>query len=389
MQPLIPPRAYSDLAVFQEEQRRIFATTWQFAGFTHELERSQDYVTTTVGGRSVVIQNFGGELRAFANVCSHRFARLRLDQNGNGPLRCPYHGWIYNEQGIPYSIPSRPRFADMTRDVLEGLRLRTYDVDTCGPLVFVRGGHAPGGPSLRAYLGVAADVLESFGHAMGAYVEPVAVTFEANWKVVVENALEAYHVGFVHQNSFQKLGAKGMTFRFDGPHSSWTAPVNDETASQTRKLLALYRAPAYGAGYFHQYVFPNLAAVTLAGTSFGIQRFEPVSPAETRLTNHIFQPRSADGGRVNAAMLEVMNRSSADFARQVFEEDRVVCRAAQLGLAETDKPGILSYEEERVWRFQEAYVAAMAAPSRDERAAEPASPRVECSGEECAQALAA
>jgi hypothetical protein len=63
--------------------------------------------------------------------------------------------------------------------------------------------------------------------------------------------------------------------------------------------------------------------------------------------------------KLNAGMAEMMSRSTADFARQVFEEDKVVCEAVQLGLPETSQPGMLSDEEERVSRFQRAYMSAM------------------------------
>jgi phenylpropionate dioxygenase-like ring-hydroxylating dioxygenase large terminal subunit len=360
MQPLIQPRDYFDPDVFRAEQAAIFERAWLFAGFAADLASPNDYVTTRVGGRSVVVQNFDGELRAYANVCSHRFARLKAEGQGNGLLRCPYHGWIYNRDGVPYSIPSRPRFDALTPEVIDSLRLRAYDVDTCGALVFVRARRA-GGPSLREYLGGAGDTIEDMSRGMGAKIDRNEVVFGSNWKVAVENTLESYHVGFVHENTFKKLGAKGMDFRFDGPHSAWKAPVDPGTEAQMRKLLALYKAPWSTDGYHHQLVFPNLTVVTLFGTSFGIQLFEPVSPTETRLTSHIFAPKAGAEVRMNAAVAEMMNQSTAEFARTVFEEDKVVCAAVQLGLPETDKLGILSDEEERVLRFHEAYVGAMTA----------------------------
>jgi phenylpropionate dioxygenase-like ring-hydroxylating dioxygenase large terminal subunit len=358
MQPLIRPRDYYDPDTFRAEQDAIFGRAWLFAGFAADLAAPNDYVTAAVGGRSVVVQNFDGELRAYANVCSHRFARLKEGQ-GNGPLRCPYHGWIYNREGLPYSIPSRPRFDGLTPAVLDSLRLRAYDVETCGALVFVRARRG-GGPPLREFLGAAGDAIGAMSQGMGARIDRNEVVFRANWKVAVENTLESYHVGFVHEQTFKKLGARGMDFRFDGPHSAWKAPVDASTEAQMRKLLALYRAPWSTDGYFHQLVFPNLTVVTLFGTSFGVQLFEPVSPTETRLTSHIFAPRAGAEVRMTPAVAEMMNQSTAEFARTVFEEDKVVCAAVQRGLPETDKPGILSDEEERVLRFHEAYARAMA-----------------------------
>src|SRR5687768_6801823 len=98
----------------------------------------KDWFTTHVSARSIVVQNFEGELRAFANVCSHRFSAIRREPSGNGILQCPYHGWIYNKDGIPYSIPRKPRFDDMTDERRCELALDRYDLELCGTLVFIR-----------------------------------------------------------------------------------------------------------------------------------------------------------------------------------------------------------------------------------------------------------
>ncbi|MBD0320983.1 MAG: aromatic ring-hydroxylating dioxygenase subunit alpha [Gemmatimonadetes bacterium] len=355
MRSLIPPRYYYDPQWFAEEQERLFGSTWQLAGFAPDLAGDNDFVTTMVAGKSVVVQNFGGELRAFANVCSHRFARIHSECKGNGMLRCPYHGWIYNKEGIPYSIPSRPRFEGLTREVVEGLRLRPYAVEQCGALVFVRGGEE--GPTLREYLADAWEPVEEMGAVIGDRIGTNEITFQANWKVAVENALESYHVGFVHQNTFKKLGTTGMDFRFAAQHSAWLAPADAATEAQMRKLASLYRSTYRMDGYFHQLVFPNLTAITLYGTSFGFHHFQPVGPTETRITSHLFLPRLGEGVKINASMAEMMNRSTAEFAASVFMEDKGVCEAVQNGLPESTLQGILSEEEERVWRFQEAYMA--------------------------------
>lgn len=357
MQSLIPPPFYFDPALYAEEQRAVFGTAWVFAGFTHDLRNPNDFVVAEVGGRSVAVQNFDGEVRAFANVCSHRFARIHLQESGNGALRCPYHGWIYNKEGVPYSIPARPRFDGLTREVVQGLGLKRYALDVCGSLVFVR--ESEEGPTLREFLGDAFDTVEAMTSALGERIDKNVVHFRSNWKVAVENTLEAYHVGFVHEQTFKKLGAKGIDFRWAGAHSGWMAPTDESTSQQMRKLASLYKTPYPVEGYYHQLVYPNVTVATLYGTSFGIQHFHPAGPGETVLTSHVFLPRLGEGVKLNAGMAEMMSRSTADFARQVFEEDKVVCEAVQLGLPETSQPGMLSDEEERVSRFQRAYMTAM------------------------------
>ena len=353
MRALIPARSYHDAEVYALEQEALFGAVWQFAGFAHDLAEPDAFVTAFVAGRSVVVQNFAGELRAFANVCSHRFARIHDCDKGRGPLRCPYHGWIYNKDGVPYSIPSRPRFDDLTPEVVASLALRRYEVERCGAFVFVR--RDAGGPPLREWLGAGYATLEAVSDALGPKIDDNEMVIEADWKVAVENTLESYHVGFVHSESFKKVGAKGMEFEFDGPHSSWLSPVDATIQAQMGKLLPRFEPrPLPVDGYFHQLVFPNLTVATTYGTSFAVQRFEPLGPGRTRFRSVVFQGRVADPSR-GASILAVLNESVAQFNRTVFGEDKVICEQVQRGVAEAEQPGILSDEEARVGHFQATY----------------------------------
>jgi hypothetical protein len=82
------PKSYFDPLVFQREQREVFQRAWCFVAFSWELAKPNDFVTRTLGGVSVVVQNFGGEgaaQRLRAPVLPHphravwqRAAHLRL-----------------------------------------------------------------------------------------------------------------------------------------------------------------------------------------------------------------------------------------------------------------------------------------------------------------------
>lgn len=360
MRPLIPLPWYYDPAVFAREQRTLFARVWQFAGFTADLANADDYVTAEVGGRSVVVQNFDGALRAFRNVCSHRFARIRSEACGNGKLRCPYHGWIYNAEGIPYSIPARPRFDDLRdRAEVAKLALTPYELAVCGGLVFLRES-GTAGPSLREFLAGSWDIVEAMSLALGERVYRNEILFRSNWKVAVENGLEAYHVGFVHETTFNMLGTSGMNFRFTGAHSSWHTGLEPGLETRMRKLARLGKMPAPVDGYLHQLVFPNLTISSVGGTAFGFQLLTPLSPTETRLTGIVYVSRMEGAPQnVRAMITEQLGPSSATFTLDVAHEDRAICEAVQLGLPEADRPGVLSEEEERVAKFHEVYMACM------------------------------
>jgi len=362
MNTLIHPLSYHDPAVFALEQKKIFGRIWCCVGFRHDVARHNDFISRDVGGQSVVVHNFNGTLRAFHNVCSHRFNRIHPGRGGNRPLQCAYHGWTYDEAGLPNAIPKRPRFDDLTPEKICSLRLQSWRVELCGSLVFVC--HDPDGPTLRDFLGASFDPVEQMTGACGPQIDENVMLIHANWKVLVENTLESYHVGFIHPTTFSRLNAGEGTFAWQPPHSSWAAPLGPRFVARMAKVMSLFESrPLKLDGYFHQLVFPNVTIATTQGTSFSVQFFEPVGPGQTRFTSVVFQTRLGEVSPGIQTAVEAMNASVRDFNRAVFNEDKTICEQVQLGAAETGQTGILSDEEKRVGDFQTHYIRLMEAIS--------------------------
>ena len=83
----IPADFYSRGDVFQRELDAVFQPSWLCVGLAHNLREHNDFITYHIGQRQIVVQNFHGELKAFKNVCSHRFSRIQCEQRGNRPLQ--------------------------------------------------------------------------------------------------------------------------------------------------------------------------------------------------------------------------------------------------------------------------------------------------------------
>lgn len=358
MKGLIPCASYHDPAALKAEYERLFERTWNFAGFTFDLANNNDYLIAEVAGKPIVVQNFEGKLGAFLNVCSHRFCEIRGEQKGNGPLRCPYHGWTYNAEGVPVGIPSRPRFDGLSEEVIQSLALCKYRVEACGSLIFVS--PDPGAVSLRQFLGDAWDRIEAMSSSFGELIDRNELEMECNWKIAVENTLESYHVGFIHPKTFKMLGATGMDFRFEGAHSVWNASVNDAVERQMIRLEEYFGSrPFKVKGYLHQLVFPSLTIATTYGNSFAVQQIVPKGATCTNFTSHVFATKLKGAGEVKENLRAMINDSVVQFNRAVFLEDQVICEAVQRGIKNGVGSGQLSDEELRVAEFQKNYSAMM------------------------------
>lgn len=380
MKPLIQPQDYTDARAFKAEMDRVFLRRWIFACSTDGLEKDGDYRCIDVGSISVVIQNFEGQIRAFNNVCSHRFARIQTEQCGNRELKCPYHGWIYNEAGLPYAIPRKPLISEITPATLCEYRLSRWHIRTVGPLIFIRKEHGDESlepTDLEQQFGDFFETLSQLAAACGELVENTAHVVKANWKLVVENTLEGYHVDCVHPNTIRKLGIPGLStntttasasetssrFVFSAQNSAVFSPLSAEVSEKmdrTYKFLAA--RPQKLAGYRHFYFFPNFVFASTRGESFSIQRILPIDEQTTELTSFLFATNGlGELTKMEAALKKQFYASAADFVREIFLEDAGICEQVQRSIGFAHGMGVLSDEEERICAFHQAYRAALAA----------------------------
>ena len=83
--------------------------------------------------------------------------------------------------------------------------------------------------------------------------------------------------------------------------------------------------------------------------------FSPVSPNETLFTGYSFSTKLEELSASVKMVVDAMNDSVVKFNRVVFNEDKEICEAVQLGTEESESKGILGELEKRVYEFQSAY----------------------------------
>ena len=91
---------YTEVAIFESEQERVFRRTWQYAGHASQIDDPGDYFAFELHGRSLFCQkDRNGEIRTFYNVCMHRAHQLVEGSGNKRVLVCPYHAWTYELDG--------------------------------------------------------------------------------------------------------------------------------------------------------------------------------------------------------------------------------------------------------------------------------------------------
>ncbi len=347
------PSAYTSEKTHREEQREVFASNWIFAGFFSDLSKTNDFLTLSVGGLPVVVQNFDGHLRAFLNVCAHRRATLQNADCGNRKLICPYHGWTYDQTGRPVGIPDNARSFRIEADGSSRHMLRRFCVEACGNFVFVR--IASEGKSLRDFLGEQWDVLEHLSTLMLRPVASRKLPWATNWKIGVESVLEIYHVAQVHPETFKKFTQSRWDCHADGPHSTGHSDLSPEAKKwwrRVRGLLSLRKSDTLDE-YNHYFIYPNLAIGITNGTLMSVQTYDPVDPEHCTLNYRLWLagPLVEKTSSIGSSQEHAIVQSVVSFNERVLEEDRLISEQCQRNMSVVEAPAVIGVCEGRIQAF--------------------------------------
>ena len=190
----LPGYVYTSEALFLEEKRRIFMRDWLCVARVEEFEQPGDYHTYEVMGDPIIVAlDASHELNAFSNICAHRGVEVAAGAGNAEHFRCPYHGWTYDLQGrlVGASFMEKNEVFDR-----KSCRLRPLQLDTWGGWVFVNFDE-----TAESLIDYTAPFERDFGFLRMQDLrlgDKFEVELPCNWKLVVENIIDVYHVKVVH-----------------------------------------------------------------------------------------------------------------------------------------------------------------------------------------------
>ena len=199
----MPAWCYTSPAFFKREIDRIFRTVWNPVGRADRLPVAGDYTTLDFAGIPlIIVRGQDGVLRGFANICRHR-GSLMLEGEGNCQrILCPYHSWGYALDGSLIGTPAmeQTKGFDAAAYALLPVRLETW-----GGFMFIC--FDAKAESLSSYLGDIDTRLAAYGLNDMVCTRRREYDMACNWKLFVENAKEAYHIGTVHQKTINQYAS--------------------------------------------------------------------------------------------------------------------------------------------------------------------------------------
>ncbi len=196
----LPPWAYTSTAFYGGEVRQIFGKSWNFIGRADQLREPGSYLALDFAGVPLaVVRDKDGTIRAFANTCRHRGARLLSGHGTTRDIRCPYHSWNYSLAGALRIAPEMEQTVGFER---ADFGLREFRLEAWGGFLFVC--FDPAAPTLLEFLGDLPALLAPYGLDDMVTVRRKEWDIACNWKIYVENAMESYHVPTVHAQTIQR-----------------------------------------------------------------------------------------------------------------------------------------------------------------------------------------
>lgn len=356
----LPGWTYHSPEFFTLEQEELFLRNWQPVCHVSEVPRPGDFTTLNLlGERALVLRGEDGVLRAFYNVCRHRAAAVATGASGHcdGQLRCPYHGWVYGLDGHLKAVPGQQSFPEMDK---AQYGLRPLALELFQGFVFVNfagdGGLSVAermAPYVDELLPYRLDDLEPFGRPYGA---DIAV----DWKNVMDNFLEGYHVPVGHPGLYRLFGtrydsdlaphgvSRAMHWLRDKPSENWSErhyqkllPELDHLPADRRRAWTYYT------------LLPNVA-IDVYCDQVDVFHVIPTGAGTCRYRGRAYR-LPAPSRALRAA--QFLNRR---INSQVQREDEGLVASVQEGLASRSYvSGILSEKEICLRQFHDLVRAAL------------------------------
>ena len=321
----------------------LIRSYWHLVAHRSEVAAPGDFVRLSWAKGDLVVYNDEGEIIAFDNVCPHRGGRFFVDDRGNARAICPYHGWSL--RGGEVRVTRREEFTacDLAKAVLT--RFRTA---WCGDFLFV--GVEPV-MTLDEQLGQFGAKLADISAEMIAPRDLYKIDFQANWRVGVENALEAYHVNSIHRDTLAPMALSDGEDSYAGLNSAFHAKIgNARIARGLAGLRRFFDLRGDFEGYCTYYVFPFAMLSSTFGYSYSVQTFFPAAePSRSWFYSRLFSSRAAEGAE---SFSDTLLTATIKANHQIFDEDHDICRRVSPGY-DLDNPG-------RIHAASEARVRALA-----------------------------
>ncbi len=343
----LPAKSYTDESFWKKECDTVLSDGWLFVGFVHEFKKVGDVIPLFIAGKPILlIKNNNNKITAFHNVCSHRCLKLVDEKKNVGKIiRCPYHSWSYDLEG---KLKAAPHIGGTNQHQPKGFNfldhgLKPIRIYIWHDWIFINlNGKA------KKFDNYAKPLIKKFDDIDLTKLKYAATLdfgkINTNWKFLIENFIEPYHVQFVHKTTTNQPLKDHYTV-VDGICYGSGVNVEKEDIKNNAALSVTSR---------YLSLFPNFIIGTYFPNQVGVYLNIPISPGVTSQKRIIYTTDGKEMGKEEANMVKNIWWS-------VHKEDHEMCERLQEGRSSpaSEEGGLLSpVWEKGVQAFQKLIIEA-------------------------------
>jgi len=351
----LPGYIYGSSDILAQEHKRIFMTHWLCVGREEELSQVGDYMALRVADQPIiVVRESADRIAVLRNRCGHRGVEVAFDRGSTNGFVCPYHAWSYDLSGkLSGAGYMNGTEADLSECGLPRLRSALWR-----GWIYVN--FSAKGMPFEEFIAPYEQPLWFYQSGKAKLADKMVVEVHTNWKFVVENLLDMYHVSTLHAKTFGKflrllrdelvfdaIPGGGLAFNFG------SKPMTAD-GSQSFPILSWLSDQDLGfAGKGN--IFPNMN-LSIRADSMRMWVLWPLSADRTQIISYLLVDETA------FAKPEFPERLAAyrAYLRNIVAEDQQAVESLQRNAGADDfEPGPLSHLEGPIHHVLNHYLDVM------------------------------
>ncbi|MFT5115401.1 MAG: phenylpropionate dioxygenase-like ring-hydroxylating dioxygenase large terminal subunit [Parasphingorhabdus sp.] len=209
----MPGAFYTSEALLDIEREQLFRKKWICLGREEEIPVVGDYFSTELVGEPIMLVRVKARtIKALANVCRHRAMPLVEGRGRCKRFTCSYHAWTYDLSG---QLVRAPGVEDQHANFIRNCKLPEFKCEIWHGFIFVN-------LDSNAESFIDSETVRQIEPMVkNMHIEDMQLLFsieqewDANWKCLVENFLEGYHLSTVHRKTLHPYTPTRLSKHFN------------------------------------------------------------------------------------------------------------------------------------------------------------------------------